>query len=53
MNKGEDKERPSIRRIMVALDASPRSGEIIETAAELAARFGSEVKACLSRISIF
>jgi nucleotide-binding universal stress UspA family protein len=43
MNKGEDKERPSIRRIMVALDASPRSGEIIETAAELAARFGSEL----------
>jgi len=33
-----------IRRIMVALDASPRSREVIETAAELAARLGSELR---------
>jgi nucleotide-binding universal stress UspA family protein len=37
-------ERPlSIRRIMVALDASPRSVEMIETAARLASRLGSEL----------
>ncbi len=43
MNRGEHRNSPSIRRIMVALDASPQSREIIDTAAKLAARFGSQL----------
>lgn len=38
-----EEDRLSIQRIMVALDASPRSLEVIETAARLAARLGSEI----------
>lgn len=38
-----DERTPPIRRIMVALDASPRNVEMIETAARLAARLGAEL----------
>jgi len=41
MSREEDKL--SVQRIMVALDASPRSLEVIETATSLAARLGSEI----------
>lgn len=43
MSTMKNKGGPSIRRITVALDASSRSREIIETAAGLAARLGSEL----------
>lgn len=42
MNRS-DESTTSIRRIMVALDASPRNVEMIETAAKLASRMGSEL----------
>jgi nucleotide-binding universal stress UspA family protein len=41
--KQADENHLSIRRIMVALDASPRNVEMIEIAAKLAARIGSEL----------
>ena len=41
--KQADENHLSIRRIMVALDASPRNVEMIEIAAKLAARMGSEL----------
>jgi len=43
MNQGESRDETGIRRIMIALDGSPRSRELIETAAQLAARIGSEL----------
>jgi nucleotide-binding universal stress UspA family protein len=42
MNRADEHE-PTIRRIMVALDASPRNRDMIETGVHLAARLGAEL----------